>query len=593
MLYKTIRQKYLDFLKSRGHQEIINASLVPENDPSILFTPAGMSPIVPYLLGEKHPQGEKLVNVQRCIRTGDIDEVGDDIHLTFFEMAGNWSLNDYFKKDAIDITFSFLVDELGFDPKNLYSSVFEGDTDAPKDIESINALKEIFAKYGIDAKDGQGERIQYFDKKKCWWELPAGGPCGPCSEIFYDTGKEPCGDDCNVNCDCGKYVEIGNNVFMEFLKDGKGEYSSLGKHNVDFGGGLARWAMILQGVESVFDIDIYKPIFEKVKSLGQKDLKKSVRLVTEHITAAVLILMDGVIPGNVEQGYILRRIIRRAIRHAKQLEIPTPFTAEVASVVIEQWQELYPMLIEKREVILAELEKEEKKFARTVEKGEKEIKKEDLRMIDGKKLFYFYETYGFPYELSVELLKEVGEIDEKKLINEFNEAFKQHQEKSRAGAQGKFKGGLADTSEMSTKYHTATHLLNAALKEMVGEHVYQKGSNITPERLRFDYPNDSKLTPEQVTKVENWVNDKIEQELEITWEEMTPEDAKEMGVVGVFEHRYGDVVKVYTIGDKNDPISREICGGPHVTNTRELGKFKIKKQENVGAGVKRIKAILK
>ena len=612
MEYRKIRQKYLDFLKSRGHSEILNASLVPENDPSILFAPAGMSPIVPYLLGEKHPQGTKLVNIQRCIRTGDIDEVGDDVHLTFFEMAGNWSLNDYFKEESIEITITFLVDELGFDPEKLYGSIFSGDEDAPKDTEAIRAWQKVFSKYGIEAKEG--DRLQLFDKSECWWELPAGGPCGPDSEIFYDTDKPLCGDDCNVACDCGKYVEIGNNVFMEYLKDGVGNYTPLGKHNVDFGGGIARIAMILQGVDNVFDIDIYKPVLEKVQSLAQGEETKAIRLVTEHITAAVFILMDDVIPGNVEQGYILRRIIRRAIRHARQLGMPTPFTAEVAKVAIEQWNDIYPELVEKEGTILSELVKEEEKFAKTVEKGEKELKKyfvgigaswgeEEPELIlakTGRDFFHYYETYGFPYELSLEIFMEFAK-DKEYHINEqyiaklewnFNKAFAEHQEKSRAGAGDKFKGGLADTSEHSTKYHTATHLLNAALQTIVGDHVYQKGSNITAERLRFDYPNEAKLTPEQVEKVEDWVNDKIEKNFPVSFEEMTPELAEKMGAQGVFGHRYGDVVKVYTIGDKDDPVSVEICGGPHVDRTGKLGHFRIKKQDNVGAGVKRIKAIL-
>lgn len=603
MEYREIRKKYIEYLKSRGHAEIVNASLVPENDPSILFTPAGMSPIVPYLMGETHPQGTRLTNIQRCIRTGDIDEVGDAVHLTFFEMTGNWSLNDYFKDEAIDITFSFLVEELGFKPESLYGSVFQGDEDAPKDEESIEALKKTFARFEIDAKEG--ERIQLYGKDKNWWELPAGGPCGPDSEIFVDTGKETCGPDCHINCDCGKYVEMGNNVFMQYLKKGPGQYEPLGKHNVDFGGGLARWAMILQGVDNVYDTDIYRPIKTKVENLATKEFSpdkgrrleeseglKSIRLITEHINTAVMILMDGVVPSNVEQGYILRRIIRRAIRHARQLGIPTPFAKEVAKVVVQQWKEFYPQLVDKQEFILEELEKEENKFARTVEQGEKVIRKEDLATVDGNKVFYFYETYGYPFELSLEILKEAGNVDEVKLQKEFDIAFEEHQKKSRAGAGDKFKGGLADTSEMSTRYHTATHLLNAALKEIVGDHVYQKGSNITPERLRFDFPNPSKLTQEEVAAVESWVNDKIERKLPITWEEMTPEKAKELGAEGVFSHRYGDVIKVYTVGDKENPVSMEICGGPHVENTGDLGKFKIKKQENVGAGIKRIKAVL-
>lgn len=624
MDYKIIRQKFLDYLKKRGHSEIVNASLVPENDPTILFTPAGMSPIVPYLLGEKHPQGTTLTNVQRCIRVGDIEEVGDAVHLTFFEMTGNWSLNDYFKEEAIDITFSFLVEELGLDPQKLYGSVFEGDQDSPKDEVSIEALRKVFNKFGITADAGKGKRIQFFGKDKNWWELPAGGPCGPDSEIFYDTGKESCGENCNINCDCGKFIELGNNVFMEFLKKGPGQYEPLGRHNVDFGGGLARWAMFMQGVDNVFDTDIYLPIKNKVEELAQEQNIKSVRIVTEHINTAIFILMDSVIPSNKEAGYILRRIIRRAIRHAKQLGIPTPFTKKVAEVVIKQWNDLYPELNERKEFILSELEKEEEKFARTVEQGEKELIKsweqryglsiEEVEKLNientikdseelkywGKELFRIFETYGLPFELSLEILNEIlskcntqiMNNEQYKMKNDFEESFKQHQEKSRSGQGERFKGGLADTSEASTKYHTATHLLNAALKEIVGEHVYQKGSNITPERMRFDFPNETKLTPEQVQQVEDWVNDKIDKSLPITCTEMTPDEATELKAEGVFGHRYGEKVKVYCVGDECSPTSREICGGPHVTNTKELGKFKIVKQENVGAGVKRIKAVL-
>jgi len=605
MKYAEIRKKYLDYLKKHGHSEIINASLVPENDPTILFTPAGMSPIVPYLLGNKHPQGKKLTNVQRCIRTGDIDEVGDNTHLTFFEMLGNWSLNDYYKKEAVEITFSFLVNELNIDPEKLYLSVFQGNKVAPQDKNYIQAIKDLFQKVKIEARVGDRERIQLFDKNKCWWELSAGGPCGPCSEIFYDTGKPYCSEKCNVNCDCGKFVELGNNVFMEFLKT-EDKYQPLSVHNVDFGGGIARLAMIMQNVDSVYEVDIMKPIINKVKSIAKQNDVRSTRIVCEHINSAVFIIMDEITPSNTEQGYILRRLIRRAIRHAKMIGINELFTKEIALVVIEKWKELYPELIEKKEYILKELEKEEEKFAKTVENGLKEVdkilmaykqsySKDSLPVFENKNglSFYFYETYGFPAEMFLEELKSRGmRVNDNLFWKTHNNAFQEHQDKSREGVNQRFKGGLADNSGASIKYHTASHLLNAALKEIVGTHVYQKGSNITPERLRFDFPNETKLTSEQVKKVEDWVNDKIKKELPITFQETTLEEAKEQNAEGVFQNKYSDKVKVYTIKDGDKIISREICGGPHVSNTGELGVFQIIKQENIGSGVKRIKAVL-
>ncbi len=578
-------------MKEHGHAEIPEASLVPENDPSLLFVGAGMVPLVPYLLGEKNPSGTRLTNSQRCVRTGDIDEVGDDWHCTSFNMLGNWSLNDYFKKEAINLTIDFYVNVFGLDINNIYASVFEGDKDAPRDEVSIKVWQEVFKKYNIDAKTGKGERIQFFDKVKCWWELEAGGPCGPCSEFFYDTGKEPCGPDCNVNCDCGKFVELGNNVFMEYLKT-DGKYLPLGRHNVDFGGGLERIAAFIQKKDSFYDLDIYAPIIEKVRELSKKQIQKSQRIIADHIKAATWMIMDGVVPGRTEQGYVLRRIIRRSVRHARELGIEGNITRVIGEVAIKQFSPMYSQLEEKKEYILNIMEEEENKFKKTIQSGTKMFESlvEEKGKITGEDAFYLYETYGFPIEITQEMAEEKKiKID----IKDFENAFKAHQEKSRSAAKGFFKGGLADTSEMSKKYHTATHLLLAALRQILGPQVYQKGSNINPERLRFDFPNDQKLTDDQVAKVENIVNEQIKKGLDIYYEEMPKDQALKIVPHAAFSEKYGDIVKVYFIGKGKDQFSVEICGGPHVQNTSELGTFKIIKQENVGAGIRRIKAVLK
>ncbi len=576
--YKEIREKYLQFFKDRGHAEIPSAPLIPEDDPSVLFVNAGMFPLVPFLKGETHPQGKRLVNSQRCIRTGDIDEVGDEFHCTAFEMLGNWSLNDYFKKEAIRMTIEFFVEDLGFDIGRIYGSVFKGEENIPMDTTSIEIWKEIFSKYNIEAKVGEKERIMPLGREDNWWGLPSGGPCGPDSEIFYKMKN-------------GELVEIGNNVFMEYLLE-NGEYKPLGRHNVDFGGGLERIASICQGANSVYEIDIYKPIFEKVTEISKKENLKSQRIITDHIKAATWIVMDGVVPSNTQQGYILRRLIRRSVRHGRKLEIGRDFTKEIAEIAIKQFSGIWPKLEEKKEFILQTIEDEEKKFNKTIENGLKELEKTLTKegKIDGKKAFQLYETYGLPLEVTEEILQEQGkEIFEKE---GFINAQREHQEKSRTASAGMFKGGLADTSEMTTKYHTATHLLLAALRKVLGEHVYQKGSNITSERLRLDFPNNEKLTEEQISEVENIVNNAIQSSLEVTFEEYPREKALKMVPFAAFEEKYGETVKIYFVGDKGNPYSIEICNGPHVKNTKELGKFRITKQENVGAGVKRIKAIL-
>lgn len=589
--YKQIYEAYLDFFQRNGHTVIPSAPLVPENDPSVLFVNAGMFPLVPFLKGQEHPKGKRLVNIQRCIRTGDIEEVGNRYHCTAFIMLGNWSLNDYFKKEAINMTVEFFTKELGLDINNIYASVFKGDQDAPQDTESIEVWKEIFSKHGIDAKVGDGERIQPLGKKENWWGLESGGPCGPDSEIFYDTGKEKCGNDCNVSCNCGKYVEIGNNVFMAYQKDGD-KITPLGRHNVDFGGGLERLTALLQNVDSVYDTDIYKPIMNKVKELSQIEDIKSQRVIVDHIKAATWIIMDGVTPSRTQQGYILRRLIRRAVRHGKKLGIENSFCKEIANIAIGQFKGIWEGLEAEKENILKVIEEEEEKFNRTLEKGLRELDKMVQRkdIIDGKDAFLLYETYGLPLEVTEEILQEKNISLENREL--FQEAEETHQEKSRTAAKGFFKGGLADTSEMSIKYHTASHLLLEALRRILGEHVYQKGSNITPERLRMDFPNETKLTPEQVKEVEDIVNEQIQKGLDVTFVEKEKEEALKLVPFAAFSEKYADKVKVYYIGPTDNPFSVEICNGPHVDNIKELGKFKITKQENVGAGVKRIKAIL-
>ncbi len=568
--YKEIRTKYIEFFKKNGHKEIPSATLIPENDPSVLFVNAGMFPLVPFLQGEKHQSGDKLVNSQRCVRTIDIDQVGNAYHCTTFEMLGNWSLNNYFKKEAIELTVKFFVEELGFDINKISATVFKGEDGIPKDTESINTWKNIFAKYKVE------EKISENGKDENWWELSTGGPCGPDSEIFFDTGKG--------------IVEIGNNVFMEYLKVGN-EYKPLGRHNVDFGGGLDRLTAICQNVQSVYETDIYKPIIQKVKELSKKDILESQRIITDHIKAATWIIMDGITPSKTQQGYILRRLIRRAVRHGRKLEIDGLFTREIAKIAIEQFSPIWKELKNKEKYILDTIEDEETKFSKTLQNGLTELDRLISREeIDGKKAFMLYETYGLPIEVIQEILEEKNRkpVD----IEEFNQEEKSHKELSRTASAGLFKGGLADTSEQSTKYHTATHLLLAALRKVLGTHIYQKGSNITPERLRLDFPNEEKLTEEQIKEVENIVNEQIGKKLSITFEEMNKQEALDLVSFAAFEEKYGDILKVYYVGSKETPFSVEICNGPHVKNTSELGEFKITKQESIGSGIKRIKAIL-
>lgn len=577
-----IRNKYLNYFKRHGHAVIPSAPLVPENDPSVLFTTAGMQPLVPYLLGEKHPAGNKLTDYQKCVRTVDIDDVGDNRHLTYFEMLGNWSLGAYFKEESIAMSFEFLTKELGIPVEKLSVTCFAGDEDCPRDDVAANCWKKV----GLPE-----EKIYFFGKEDNWWIAGEEGPCGPDTEMFYDTGKEPCSENCNPSCGCGKYVEIWNNVFMEYYKDQNG-YRKLEQQNVDTGLGLERMTMLLQGKETPFDTEIFAPIMEKLESLAKVSDIQSRRIVAEHLRSSMMIISDGAKPSNVDRGYVLRRLIRRMTRHLNKLQISLEELEGLINLTIDNALEMYPELEANRAMIVSTIVEEKDKFVKTLAHGEKEFEKaleraeaEGKNVIDGETIFKLYETYGFPPEVTEELAKENGfEIDASK----FDELFKAHQEKSRLGSEQKFKGGLAEQNEITTAYHTATHLLHKALQIVLGEHAKQKGSNITVDRLRFDFSHPEKMTKEQLEEVEKIVNEKIAEDLPVTCQEMTLEEAKKSGATGLFENKYGDKVKVYSIGD----FSKEICGGPHVTHTGELGHFKIKKEESSSAGVRRIKAIL-
>ncbi len=586
-----LREKYLNFFESKNHKRFNSASLVPENDPTVLFTTAGMHPLVPYLLGEKHPLGTRLTNVQKCIRTGDIDEVGDICHLTFFEMLGNWSLGDYFKREAIEYSFEFLTgsENLNISLESLAFSVFAGDADAPFDSEAFAIWR------GLGVKES---RIAKLGKKHNWWG-PAGqtGPCGPDTEMFYWVGLAPAPevfDPENKN-----WVEIWNDVFMQYNKTADGNFEPLIQTNVDTGMGLERVTAVLQGKKSCYETELFIPLFSKldevrnIKDDVNKERSTHERIIVEHIRAAAFIMADGVMPGNVDQGYILRRLIRRAIREARKIGVTEAFTSQIAGTVIENYAYFYKELSKNEEKIIKAFSDEEDQFARTLEKGTKEFEKTiekipphiQKKMLSGKTAFFLYETYGFPIELTEEMAKERGfEVDKEG----FAKAFEKHQELSRQGAELKFKGGLADNSDLTTALHTATHLLHSALRKVLGSHVEQKGSNITTERLRFDFSHNDKMTPEQIIEVEGLVNDAISRKLDISIVESTVDEAKNQGAIGLFEDKYTDKVKVYTIGD----FSKEICGGPHVSNTSSMGKFKIQKEESSSRGVRRIKAVL-
>ncbi len=583
-----IRNKYLDFFKRHGHAVIPSAPLIPENDPSVLFTTAGMQPLVPYLLGEKHPEGTRLTDFQKCLRTNDIDEVGDNRHLTYFEMLGNWSLGDYFKEESIAMSFEFLTKELGIPVEKLSVTCFAGDEDCQRD----EVTASCWRKAGIPE-----DRIYYFGKDDNWWIAGEEGPCGPDTEMFYDTGKPKCSENCNPSCGCGKYVEIWNNVFMEFFKTKDGKYTKLKQHNVDTGLGLERMTMLLQGKETPFDTELFKPVMDKLQeSAGENDSIESRRIVAEHLRASMMIIQDGGLPSNVDRGYILRRLIRRMVRHLRKLQINLNELGELIDLNIETLKEMYPELHQNSNKIKSVIIEEKDKFEKTLERGEREFNKIVNRMknegqdtISGQDLFTLYETYGFPPEVTQDLAREAGlKVD----TTEFDKLFKEHQEKSRMGSEQKFKGGLAGTGEQEVRYHTATHLLNAALKVILGKDVHQKGSNITPERMRFDFSCDHKLTDEEKKKVEDLVNEWISRGLDVKCEEMKKDDAIKSGAECMFIEKYPDIVTVYSIGNDKETVSKELCGGPHVKNTSELGHFKIKKEEASSAGVRRIKAIL-
>ena len=583
-----IRNKYLEFFKRHGHAVIPSAPLIPENDPSVLFTTAGMQPLVPYLLGERHPEGTRLTDFQKCLRTNDIDEVGDNRHLTYFEMLGNWSLGDYFKEESIAMSFEFLTKELGIPVEKLSVTCFAGDEDCQRDEVTASCWK----KAGIPE-----DRIYYFGKDDNWWIAGEEGPCGPDTEMFYDTGKPKCSENCNPSCGCGKYVEIWNNVFMEFFKTKDGKYTKLKQHNVDTGLGLERMAMLLQGKATPFDTELFKPVMDKLQELaGENDSIESRRIVAEHLRASMMIIQDGGLPSNVDRGYILRRLIRRMVRHLRKLQINSNELAELIDLNIDTLKEMYPELHQNSDKIKSVIIEEKDKFEKTLERGEREFNKIVNRMknegqdtISGQDLFTLYETYGFPPEVTQDLAREAGlKVD----TTEFDKLFKEHQEKSRMGSEQKFKGGLAGTGEQEVRYHTATHLLNAALKVILGKDVHQKGSNITPERMRFDFSCDHKLTDEEKKKVEDLVNEWISRGLDVKCEEMKKDDAIKSGAECMFIEKYPDIVTVNSIGNDKETVSKELCGGPHVKNTSELGHFKIKKEEASSAGVRRIKAIL-
>ena len=578
-----IRNKYLNFFKNHGHSVIPSASLIPENDPSVLFNTAGMQPLVPYLLGEKHPLGTRLTDYQKCVRTNDIDEVGDNRHLTYFEMLGNWSLGDYFKEESIQMSFDFLTKELQIPVEKLSVTVFAGDKDCTRD----EVAAECWKKAGI--LDGH---IYYYGKDDNWWIAGEEGPCGPDTEMFYDTGKPACGPDCQPSCDCGKYVEIWNNVFMEYFKDKDGKYTKLAQKNVDTGLGLERMAMLLQGKETPFDTELFKTVMDKLLELEKVDIIESRRIVAEHLRSSMMIISDGGRPSNVDRGYVLRRLIRRMVRHMNKLQINLDEISTLIDINVENLKEMYPELDANRETIKSVIIEEKNKFIKTLAHGEKEFQKEMNKtkeqgksMIDGQVVFKLYDTYGFPPEVTKELAKENEMTVDMKM---FDELFKAHQEKSRMGSEQKFKGGLAEQNDITIAYHTATHLLNAALKIVLGPDTHQRGSNITVDRMRFDFNCDHKMTDEEKQKTEDLVNQWIKEGLPVTVEKMKKEEAVKSGAECMFIEKYPDIVTVYSIGN----VSKELCGGPHVKNTIELGTFKIKKEEASSAGVRRIKAIL-
>lgn len=626
MTTSELRSKYLQFFAKHGHVILPSAPLVPDNDPSTLFTGSGMQPMVPYLLGETHPSGTRIVDSQKCFRSQDIEEVGDNRHTTFFEMLGNWSLGDYFKKEQIPWMFEFLTSELGLDPSRLYVTVFRGSPDIgiARDDEAVGLWKAAFASRGIEAKDVdfserdglQDGRIFYYPEKKNWWSrngvpgnMPVGEPGGPDTEMFWDFGAElglhetsAWKDEvCHVNCDCGRFTEIGNNVFMQYRKTDAG-FELLPKANVDFGGGLERMAAALKNDPDMFRIDLFDGARAALEAETGKrygaDASETLafRVVLDHVRAATFLIGDGVLPSNKDQGYFVRRLIRRSVRFAKRLGAGS-VVRKVASAYVDVYRDAYPDLQEKRENILAAIETEEGKFAKTIEQGLKQLKQvlEKTGTFTAVNAFDLYQTYGFPLELTVEELQRSHGLSVD--VDAYRVEFKKHQDLSRAGSDQKFAGGLADHSAETTRLHTATHLLHQALRMVLGDHVAQKGSNITPERLRFDFSHTDKMTPEQIKAVEDLVNAQIQKALPVHFELLDLEEAKARGAIGLFEDKYaalGGKIKVYFVGDQptGEYYSKEVCGGPHVENTRELGSFKIQKEEAVAAGIRRLKAVV-
>lgn len=593
MTANELRKKYIDFFLSRKHAEISGSSLIPENDPTVLFTTAGMHPLVPYILGEKHPAGTRLVNYQKCIRTGDIEDVGDSSHLTFFEMLGNWSLGDYFKDEAIKMSFEFLTSPewLGISPDKISVTVFAGDENVPADNESADVWRSL----GIP-----DERIHFLGRNDNWWG-PAGetGPCGPDSEMFIDTGI-PGTAKSRPGVSDGKYMEVWNDVFMQYNKRPDGSFAPLERKCVDTGMGIERTIAILQGKSSVYETEVFQPIIASIEELSgtrygsSEETDRSIRIISDHVRTSTFILGDerGVLPSNVGQGYILRRLIRRAVRHGRKLGLDGPFLAVPGRVVLEMYADAYPVLRDKVEEVVSELTNEEEKFLVTLQKGEHEfekllpnLKKSPSGVIPGRVAFKLYDTYGFPVEITEELAVEHGlKVDREG----FDQAFRKHQEKSKTDSSATFKGGLADHSEMTTRLHTATHLLHQALRDVLGDHVAQKGSNITQERLRFDFSHPDKMSDEELKEVEEIVNKQIQRDLPVSYETMPIEEAKKSGAIALFTGKYDEQVKVYTIGD----FSKEVCGGPHVEHTAQLGRFRILKEQSSSQGVRRIKAVL-
>jgi len=589
-----LKRRFIDFFVDRSHAEISGKSLIPENDPTVLFTTAGMHPLVPYLLGEEHPSGSRLVNVQKCIRTGDIDSVGDSSHLTFFEMLGNWSIRDYFKKEAIAWSYDFLTGRnfLGLDKRRIYVTVFEGDDDAPFDRESYDVWLSL---------DVPEKRIVKLPRKDNWWG-PAGkvGPCGPDSEMFYDTGAVECGLNCRPGCPCGKYFELWNNVFMEYSRQSDGSYAALDKPCVDTGMGVERTISMLQGKKTVYETELFADVIKAIESIsgrqyrGDDSSARSFRIISDHVKTATMILGDdnAALPSNLGQGYILRRLIRRCVRHGLKIGIDSNFLAEVADSVIRIYEDVYAELTSRRGFIQSELNREEIQFRKTLKNGNREfhrvladLSRTNKKLISGQEAFHLYDTYGFPVELTQELAEENGIAVDRV---GFDEAYRRHQEISRKGADKTFKGGLADDSLMSTRYHTATHLLHEALRRVLGEHVAQKGSNITADRLRFDFAHPRPMTDGEKRSVEKMINDKIAEDLPVSMKTMSVEKARDINARALFEGKYGEQVRVYSIGD----FSIEVCGGPHVESIGDIGVFKIVREQSISRGIRRVRAVL-